>query len=61
MSSSAESNVLDPFGQDAESVTRNEYDQFLDIATEANRVLTWSCSGNVVMTDLDEKVSDSLI
>jgi predicted RND superfamily exporter protein len=51
----AESNVLDPFGQDAESVTRNEYNQFLEIATEANRILTWSCSGNVVMTDLDEK------
>ncbi|KAL3781799.1 hypothetical protein ACHAWO_000866 [Cyclotella atomus] len=51
----AESNVLDPFGQDAESVTRKEYDQFLEIATEANRILTQSCSGNVVMTDLDEK------
>lgn len=52
----AESLVLNPFGRDAESVTRNEYNQFLDIATEANRIISESCSGNVVMTDLDEKV-----
>jgi hypothetical protein len=37
-------------------VTRKEYEQFVEIATEANRILTLSCSGDVVMTDLDEKV-----
>jgi predicted RND superfamily exporter protein len=52
---SAESNVLDPFGLDAESVTRREYDQFVKIAEEANQIMTKSCTGQVIMTDLDEK------
>ena len=51
-----ESNVLNPFGRDSESLTRKEYDQFLDIAEEISQwSVTSSCSGNVIMTDLDEK------
>jgi len=52
---SAESNVLDPFGLDAESATRREYDQFVAIAKEQNAIISQSCSGAVIMTDLDNK------
>jgi predicted RND superfamily exporter protein len=52
---SVESEVLNPFSQDAESVTRAEYDQFIAIAEELDQVVSNYCSGNVVMTDLDEK------
>merc|ERR1712071_171867 len=51
---SAESAVLDPFGIDGEQFTRGEYDQFVKIA-EAQEKLSQSCSGEVIMTDLDEK------
>ena len=54
---SAESDQLDPFGRDSEFLTRKEYDQFVRIAEEADEVVSIHCSGNVVMTDLDEKVS----
>jgi hypothetical protein len=47
---SAESDQLD-----SEFLTRNEYDQFVRIAEEADKVVSIHCSGNVVMTDLDEK------
>jgi len=50
----AESNVLDPFGQDGESLTRKEYDQFIAIAEQQEKI-SKSCGGQVVMTDLDEK------
>lgn len=52
---SVESEVLNPFSQDAESVTRGEYDQFVAIATEVDQVVSVHCSGEVVMTDLSEK------
>jgi hypothetical protein len=52
---SVESNVLDPFGLDAESATRREYDQFVAIAKEQNAIISQSCSGAVIMTDLDNK------
>jgi len=52
---SAESNVLDPFGLDAESITRIEYEQFIAIAEEQDQIISKSCSGAVVMTDLEEK------
>ncbi|KAL7540180.1 hypothetical protein ACHAXR_009933 [Thalassiosira sp. AJA248-18] len=52
---SAESNQLDPFGRDAESLTRKEYDQFVAIAEEQDAIISKSCSGSVIMTDLDEK------
>eukprot|EP00804_Cyclotella_cryptica_P024803 CCRYP_001761-RA/>CCRYP_001761-RA protein AED:0.23 eAED:0.23 QI:209/0.75/0.6/1/1/1/5/0/1089 len=51
----AESDVLSPFGQVAESVTRKEYDQFVQIASEVDEIISTSCGGNVIMTDLDEK------
>jgi len=51
---SAESNVLDPFGQDGQETTRNEYDQFIEIAKQQDKV-SQSCGGEVVMTDLNEK------
>ena len=52
----AESAVLDPFGIDGESFTRAEYEQFIKIAEEQDK-LAQSCNGGneVVMTDLDEK------
>jgi hypothetical protein len=50
-----ESDVLDPFGRDAESITRKEYDQFVKIASNVEEALAKSCGGNVIMTDLDEK------
>jgi predicted RND superfamily exporter protein len=49
---SAQSNVLSPFGIDAESVTREEYDQFIALAAEADEVVSEYCTGKVVMTDL---------
>lgn len=53
---SAESNVLDPFGQVGEQATRNEYDQFVAIAEEYGTIIANSCGGGAVtMTDLDEK------
>ena len=52
---SAESNVLDPFGLDAEALTRKEYDQFIKIAEDANQLISTWCGGSVIMTDLDEK------
>jgi len=52
---SVESQVLDPFGLDAESTTRQEYEQFIAIAREQNAIITESCSGDVIMTDLDNK------
>jgi hypothetical protein len=50
----AESDILSPFGRVAEGRTRKEYDQFVRIAGEVNEVLSKSCGGNVIMTDLDE-------
>jgi len=52
---SAESLHLDPFGRDAEKLTRNEYDQFVEIAKEQDAIISGVCSGTVIMTDLDEK------
>ena len=55
---SAESSVLDPFGQDAESMTRKEYDQFVAIAEEQGAIIAQSCTagtGDTILTDLDEK------
>jgi len=52
---SAESSFLTPFGAESEDNTRREYDQFVAIANEANSVVSQYCSGNVVVTDLDNK------
>merc|ERR1711966_22608 len=52
---SLESNVLDPFGLDAESVTRREYDQFVAIQNEQDDIVSKSCRGFPIMTDLDDK------
>jgi hypothetical protein len=52
---SAESIILTPFGVESESRTRAEYDQFIAIGEEVNDVISQYCSGNVVVTDLDEK------
>merc|ERR1712087_1042693 len=52
---SLESNVLDPFGIDSEALTRREYDQFIRIAEEQDKIISKSCSGSVIMTDLDNK------
>uniref|UniRef100_A0A7S2PQQ5 SSD domain-containing protein n=1 Tax=Skeletonema marinoi TaxID=267567 RepID=A0A7S2PQQ5_9STRA len=52
---SAESDKLDPFGRDSEFLTRQEYDQFILLAEEADELVSVHCSGSVVMTDLDEK------
>ncbi|KAK1736005.1 putative sterol regulatory element-binding protein [Skeletonema marinoi] len=48
-------NKLDPFGRDSEFLTRQEYDQFILLAEEADELVSVHCSGSVVMTDLDEK------
>ena len=41
-----ESNVLNPFGRDSESLTRKEYDQFVEIPDEISKwSVTSSCSG----------------
>eukprot|EP00526_Cylindrotheca_closterium_P002020 CAMPEP_0113628530 /NCGR_PEP_ID=MMETSP0017_2-20120614/14784_1 /TAXON_ID=2856 /ORGANISM="Cylindrotheca closterium" /LENGTH=1069 /DNA_ID=CAMNT_0000538841 /DNA_START=11 /DNA_END=3220 /DNA_ORIENTATION=+ /assembly_acc=CAM_ASM_000147 len=52
---STESAFLTPFSVESEDNTRREYDQFLTIANEANSIVSQYCSGNVVVTDLDEK------
>jgi hypothetical protein len=51
---SSESNELDPWGTDGESMTRKEYDQYVMIGEEQDKI-SQSCSGNVIMTDLNEK------
>jgi len=51
---SVESKELDPFGLDAESLTRREYDQFIEIR-DKYLDSTRKCLGNVITTDLDEK------
>lgn len=51
---SVESKELDPFGLDAESLTRREYDQFIAIRDNYLQS-TRQCLGNVITTDLDEK------
>jgi len=50
---SVESEILKPFSQVAESVTRTDYDQHIVIAAELEQVVSNYCSGPVVMTDLD--------
>lgn len=55
LSVSVESNVLDPFSVTPESVTKNEYNQFIAIRDELEASVSRQCLGNVVMTDLDEK------
>ena len=50
----AESAVLDPFGIDGEQFTREQYNQFVAIAEKQDKI-SQSCSGEVIMTDLDEK------
>jgi predicted RND superfamily exporter protein len=52
---SAEAKYLDPFGRDSETATRKEYDQFLAIANEQESIVSRSCGGQVIMTDLGEK------
>eukprot|EP00980_Cylindrotheca_fusiformis_P007084 scaffold1482_cov120-Cylindrotheca_fusiformis.AAC.26 len=52
---SAESKSLTAFTMQSESETREEYDQFIAIGEEADDVISQYCSGNVVVTDLDEK------
>ena len=56
---SLESNVLDPFGRDAEEYTRKEYELFLAIAREQDAIISKSChptsNSPTIMTDLDEK------
>jgi hypothetical protein len=51
---SSESLHLDPWGTDGESMTRKEYDQYVTIGEEQDKI-SQSCSGSVIMTDLDEK------
>ena len=52
---SVESDVLTPFGLDAEETTRKEYDQFIALAEEMNKLLSESCQSDVIVTDLDNK------
>ncbi|KAL7545699.1 hypothetical protein ACHAWF_009050 [Thalassiosira exigua] len=52
---SAESSILSPFTRDSELRTRTEYEQFIDIAKEQDKIISQSCGGTVVMTDLREK------
>ncbi len=51
---SSESNELDPWGTDGESMTRKEYDQYVAIGIEQAK-LSQSCGGSIIMTDLNEK------
>lgn len=50
-----EDEVLNPFSQEAEQTTRDQYDQYARIAEEVDQVVSQYCSGPVVMTDLDQK------
>eukprot|EP00980_Cylindrotheca_fusiformis_P001336 scaffold338_cov116-Cylindrotheca_fusiformis.AAC.1 len=52
---SAASSVLKPFATQSESETRAEYDRFIAIGEEAGSIVSQYCSGNVVVTDLEEK------
>lgn len=52
---SVESSILTPFSVDSEENTRREYDQFIALGEEANRVVSQYCSGEVIVTDLREK------
>jgi len=52
---SVSSNILTPFSFDSEQNTRREYDQFIKIGNEANKILSQKCGGNVIITDLNEK------
>jgi predicted RND superfamily exporter protein len=50
---SVESDVLNPFSQEPEATTRQEYDGFIDISKELDDTVSKYCSGPVVVTDLD--------
>lgn len=50
---SVESEVLNPFSQEAEAVTRAEYDQFVLLAKELDETVSQACAGPVIMTDLE--------
>ncbi|CAJ1966509.1 unnamed protein product [Cylindrotheca closterium] len=52
---SAESIILTPFSVNSERVTRREYERFIAVGEEANQVISQYCSGDVIITDLDEK------
>jgi len=52
---SAESNVLTALSTQSEPVTRREYDQFVELGDTANAIVSKYCTGNVVVTDLDNK------
>lgn len=50
-----ESEVLNPFSQDPEALTRGQYNEFISIAEELDTVISPFCSGPVIMTDLATK------
>ena len=50
---SVESDVLNPFSQEPEAVTRAEYDKFIAISRELDQAVSRACSGSVIVTDLD--------
>lgn len=50
---SVESEVLQPFSQEPEAVTRAEYDQFIAISRELEQTVSEACAGEVIVTDLD--------
>jgi len=52
---SVESSELTPFSVRSEQETRREYEQFIAVGQEVNQVVSQYCSGNVIVTDLNEK------
>mmetsp|Transcript_31945 Transcript_31945/g.77486 ORF Transcript_31945/g.77486 Transcript_31945/m.77486 type:complete len:491 (+) Transcript_31945:2397-3869(+) len=52
---SAESKVLTALSREPEATTRREYEQFIALSDIANTIVSKHCTGNVVVTDLNEK------
>jgi len=50
-----ESENLDPFSTPSEKFTKSQYDQFVAIAEEVDDIVSEFCTGQVIMTDLDQR------
>jgi len=52
---SAESEGLDPFSAPPQEFTRSKYDGFISIQEELDALVSEHCTGNSIMTDLEQK------
>jgi predicted RND superfamily exporter protein len=50
-----ESENLDPFSTPSEGFTKSQYDQFVSMAEEVDDAVSEYCTGQVIMTDLDQR------